>query len=116
MVITNEIEWRRVWGIHTAGLADAPAAPAVDFSRQVVLALLMGEQQGADRSIEIAQIVRGPHETLAYFTLDGGAMQQSAVTSPATSQPFHFAVIERPASPLRFANSYGASCFTCVVP
>ncbi len=70
MVITDEAEWRRVWGIHTLGLPEAPAVPNIDFSRQVVVALLVGEQTTANHSIEIAQIVRGPSEYYVFFMQD----------------------------------------------
>lgn len=112
LVITTAAEWQRVWAVHAAGRTPAPALPAVDFSRQVVLALLAGNTTAAGATAEVAQIVRGPSEMLVYYSVnrDGGSKLAGGA---AATQPYHFAVIDRPSTPLRFVDAFHSVCTTC---
>ncbi len=113
MSVTDEAEWRRVWGVHTQGLLDAPALPKVDFSRQSVIALLAGTQPTA-KTIQVAQIVRDAREAVVFFLLadDEITWGQQAVSGP--SQPFHFAVVNKLETPVRFVDALlGDDCRKC---
>lgn len=102
--ITDEVEWRRVWGVHTQGLADAPRLPQVDFTKQSVIALLAGVQPTA-KTIQVAQIVRDAREAVVFFLLadEETTWGQPSVIGP--SQPFHFAVVDKVATPVRFVDA-----------
>ena len=124
LLISEEKEWQRVWGIHARGThaqesATEPAAksamPAIDWSRQAIVALLMGEVNGASSttSIEIAQVVHTPLDTVVFYRETRPA-QESAADS-ARVQPVHFALIDKPSTPLRFVNLSAPDCATCVL-
>lgn len=143
--ISDETEWKRVWGVHTQGsnvsgvsersanvpgaklqdisaksatapkalvAATVPPLPKVDFSRQTVIAVLSGERRDG-KSLQIAQIVRSPHETVAYYLLS----DEKGLFAPAvgeTTQPFHFVVIDTPTAPLKFVDVFSSSnCNKC---
>ncbi|MBV9470084.1 MAG: hypothetical protein JO316_03550 [Abitibacteriaceae bacterium] len=114
MVITKDAEWRRVWHVHTQGMINPPALPVVDFSRQVVLVLLNGKSLSPDTSLEVAQVVTGPQETLVYYYLNGDdSTQRTRLKAARATQPFHFAAIDKPTTPIRFVNALSATCSNC---
>jgi hypothetical protein len=103
--ISDEAEWKRVWGVHTQALNDAPKMPQVDFSRQTVLAILSGERRDG-KSLKIAQIVSGPADTVVYFwATEDEAWTNSVVPTADKTEPFHFAVIDKAPTPLRFVDA-----------
>ncbi|HEX8234750.1 MAG TPA: hypothetical protein VF600_02245 [Abditibacteriaceae bacterium] len=124
LLIRDEKEWQRVWGIHAlsmnaGGIATQPesqvALPAIDWSRQAVVALLMGEVSGtADTtSIEIVQVVHTPYDTVIFYRET--RPEEAAKTNAIRVQPVHFALIDKPATPLRFVNLSAPDCATCVL-
>lgn len=104
MLISDETELRRVWGIHTAGDVNAPKVPHVDFSKQSVVALLAGTQPTA-KTIQVAQIVRDTREAVIFYLVadQETTWGQQAVSGP--SQPFHFAVVDKIDVPVRFVDA-----------
>jgi hypothetical protein len=58
LIIRDEIEWRKVWGLATADYVSPPKLPEVDFSRYTVIAVF--QAQGiAPSAIRIEGITRG---------------------------------------------------------
>ena len=104
MFITDEPEWRRVWGVHSQGTVDASKLPRVDFSKQSVIALLAGTLPTA-KSIQVAQIVRDAREAVVFYLVadEETAWGKQAASGP--SQPFHFAVIDKLDTPVRFVDA-----------
>jgi hypothetical protein len=132
MLITDEREWQRVWGVHTKPATETPQLPSIDWSRQAVLSLLMGRVSGdaasgnnssTAPSIELVQVVHTPLDTVVYFREARPAAQNEAVAKTTTdgktatpnAQPFHFALIDKPSTPLRFVNLSAERCDTCVL-
>lgn len=117
MVIAKDAEWRRVWRVHTQGMINPPPLPIVDFSRQVVLVLLNGKSLSSNISLEVAQVVVGPQETLVYYRLNGDDAPKSGSSRVAVpTHPFHFAAIDKPMTPIRFVSALGATCSDCGKP
>lgn len=112
MLVTTDKEWKRVWTLHTSKLASKPSLPDVDWSRQAVVVLLGGE--GRDASISINQIVRAPTGIVVFFDnmrRDGDSKSRKG----GDTRSFHFALIEKPRSPLRFQDLSNPECATCVL-
>ncbi len=114
MLVTTDKEWKRVWTLHTSKLASkpSPSPPDVDWSRQAVVVLLGGE--GRDASISINQIVRAPTGIVVFFDnmrKDGDSKSRKT----GETRSFHFALIEKPRSPLRFQDLSNPECATCVL-
>jgi hypothetical protein len=114
MLISDEREWQRVWGLH-ATAAEKAELPAIDWSRQAVVVLLMGQVSGdasTAPAITLHQVVHTPHDTVVYFQEAPATKTKTA--APAV-QPFHFALIDKPVTPLRFVNLSAERCDTCVL-
>ena len=46
LLIADAQEWHRLWRLHTSILANPPAAPDVDFNREMILAYFTDDQPG----------------------------------------------------------------------
>jgi hypothetical protein len=111
--INDETEWKRVWGVHTKVMNDAPSLPKVDFARQSVIAVLSGERSDG-KSLQIAQIVRAPRETIVYFWLTDDAWRDTLTDKNAPAQPYLFVAIDKSDAPLRFVDALrDTSCTKC---
>lgn len=108
LIITDEKEWQRVWVLHTSIQKIKFSPPPVDFTKQAVVALMLGEQP-AGASIETVQILNGRADTTIYYSVQRGQKGGAGV-----GQPFHFAMIDKPVGPVRFA-SVSEECAACVV-
>lgn len=117
LLISDEKEWQRVWGIHAQGVGakENSALPTIDWSRQAVVALLMGEVRASPNttSTEIAQVVHTPLDTVVFYRETRPAPE--AENSSARVQPVHFALIDKPVTALRFVNLSTPDCATCVL-
>jgi hypothetical protein len=107
-----------VWGIHLQGVRAKQNAslPDIDWARQVIVALLMGEVTGAatqTTSIAISQIVHTPLDTVVFYRET--RPKQEATANSTRVQPVHFALLDRPATPVRFVNLSVPDCATCVL-
>ena len=116
--INDATEWQRVWGVHTSGIADAQSLPKVDFSRQTVIAVLSGERNDG-KSLQIAQIVRGPQEAMVYFSTSDEkswldvAEVQTKVDEHKSVQPYVFVAVDKITTPVRFMDVFAAqNCST----
>jgi hypothetical protein len=114
MPVADESEWKRVWGVHTSIDSDAPEMPKVNFEKQTVLALLAGKQ-ATTKNIQVAQIVRGPRETVVFYLINEEEPEWGQPLTVGPSQPFHFAVVDKISGPIRFVDALraDADCRTC---
>jgi hypothetical protein len=87
LVLRDRAAWEGAWGrLHRGG--GAPAAPAVDFAREMVLVVALGERPsgGYDVAIDaVAPDVAGGGATVRYTAREPGegCMSTQALTSPA---------------------------------
>src|SRR5262245_58513804 len=88
-VVRTAEEWQKLWQEHTAGIQPRPALPKVDFNREMVLAVFMGEQQTGGYSIEIAAVKPGERELTAQVRRT--SPPAGAITAQVITHPFYFA-------------------------
>lgn len=113
MTIENEAEWHRVWKLHSNSDAEPQK---VDFERQSVVALLAGSQPN-QKLIEISEIVASPRETVIFYVLADQDLSWERALAAGGSQPFHFALIDKPKLPVRFVDALvgDTRCSKCPV-
>lgn len=87
VLVTDEAAWKAQWQQMSATQVPAPAAPALDFSQQAVLAVYMGEQRTGGYAIEITgvELTNGKLRVTVRQTRPG----QGAMVTQALTQPFH---------------------------
>jgi len=93
IVVRSQNEWTALWSRHMRAPSAPPPPPSVDFSRDMVVALFMGERPTGGYAIEVTQIERTDAGlSIRYRTRhpDPSAMQTQALT-----QPFHLIKLAR---------------------
>ncbi len=57
VVVRTGAEWQALWRRHTAALAEVPAPPRVDFTREMVIAVFAGQVEASTR-VSIIRVAR----------------------------------------------------------
>lgn len=100
VVIRSRDDWVAFWGRHTRTQAGPPALPSVDFSREMIAALFMGERGTGGYEIEITRVERAGSGLAVHYRSRGptpGAMLTQTLT-----QPFHLIKLPRDDGPVTF--------------
>ena len=112
LLITNKKDWNEFW-VSFCRLVPRPEAPAIDFRKQIVLAVFMGQQRSGGYSIEVSSVELAEDRLIASVKRS----KSSGMTTMALTQPFHIVSIPRkrglqlvvqPAQPEQPSQSMGA--------
>jgi hypothetical protein len=100
-VVRTPAEWTALWAKATRNQSPAPPAPAVDFSRYMVLVVAMGSRPTTGYTVSIDRVA----------DVDGGRVVEATLTSPvhcvtgqAFTAPFAAVVAPLTALPVHFVN------------
>jgi hypothetical protein len=91
MVIRDQEQWKALWQKHTAIDTAPPPLPAVDFSKEIVAAVFLGEKATGGYNIEITRVIRTGRSIVVSFREQ--SPPPGAITTQAFTQPFHLARI-----------------------
>jgi len=100
IVIRSRDAWAAVWGRHTRAQVQPPSAPPVDFSRDMVVGIFMGQRGTGGYEIEITRVERADSQLRVYQRSrdpEPGAMVIQMLT-----QPYHVIKLPRHDGPLVF--------------
>lgn len=92
-VIKTEGEWEKLWKRHGAIRVPPEPAPAVDFEKEMVVAVFMGQKSTGGYAIEIKRI-----ETTALrlrIIVERKEPGPDAIVTQALTAPFHFVAVGR---------------------
>lgn len=92
-IITTAAEWQAFWRQHAAVLVPAPAPPAVDFSREAVLVVSLGEKRTGGYSVEVTGVRREGDRLVVRAKVR--APGPGAIVTMALTQPYHMVRIPR---------------------
>jgi hypothetical protein len=100
LVIVNENQWKTLWGkVHSLQLPQ-PQLPKIDFDKEMVIAVFMGEQKSGGYAIEIKEIIKSEEEITV--VLEKREPPPGSIQTLALSQPYHIAVIKKFSLPVTF--------------
>lgn len=101
-VIRDPEAWERAWREIHARRTPAAALPAVDFSRQMLLLVALGERPDGCHDVEIAGVERAGDalRVTAHEIVPG----PGCICTMALVQPVHVVGVERAAGEVRFAK------------
>jgi hypothetical protein len=105
VVVRTRDDWAALWGRHMQ--IQAPEAPPVDFSRDMVVALFMGERPTGGYRIEITRVERTDSGLSVHYRSQ--APDPETMVSQALTQPFHLVAIARDDSSVVFVAEMPAS-------
>lgn len=97
LAIRSEAEWRRLWQEHRPSGSEPPP---VDFGRQMVAAIFMGQQSTSGYSIRVTAVEwDGAGVTVVYAT---HTPPRGAMVAQVLTQPFEMIRIDRIGTPIQF--------------
>lgn len=99
-VIGGAEEWKVLWASRSSAIPSPPPPPPINFSREMVIAVSMGEQRTGGHSIEIQKIEEGRYG-LEVLVSEAFPPPGALVTQVLT-QPYHIIKVERRELPVRF--------------
>jgi len=85
LVVTQPEAWARLWAEHCARGAVSQPAPAIDFAKEMVVVLTLGQKPTGGYGIEITRVaIEGNRLKVSYRATSppAGAMVTQALTSP----------------------------------
>jgi len=93
LVIKSEDQWREVWKkIHHLQLP-TPELLVVDFEKEMVIAVFMGERKSGGYEIEIKKIVEREKEFIV--EVEEREPPPESMQTQAFTQPYHLIVIQK---------------------
>ena len=105
IVVRASRDWLLVWARHARAVG-AVAAPPVDFSREMVVGVFMGERETGGYQIEVIEVERTASGLRVHYRTR--SPEPGALLTQALTQPFHLIRLARDESPLTFAREGGA--------
>jgi hypothetical protein len=99
-VVRTQAEWERLWAQMRAGAVPVPAAPKIDWQKEMVLALFMGERPTGGYGVAIRSVTYGEKEVVVQY--EETSPPPDAITIQVLTQPHAVAVVRRTDLPVRF--------------
>ena len=92
-VIRAEGDWEKLWKRHGALRVPPEPAPAVDFEKEMVVAVLMGQKPTGGHAVEIKRIEATASRLR--ITVERNEPGPDAIVTQALTAPFHFVAVRR---------------------
>jgi hypothetical protein len=102
-VVKDADTWATLWAAANGNLVPVPAAPAIDFTKKMVIAVSSGTQPSLCYGIGIDRIRTGPDGLTVEYTKRQPA--EGAMCAQALAAPTQFVVLDRSDLPVQFANT-----------
>ena len=103
-IIRSADEWEKLWRQHGSARAGAAApAPAVDFSKEMVIVATLGTRPTGGYAIEIVRVVAAD-KTLKVF-VNQTSPPPGAMAIQALTAPFHYVAVPRSDLKAEFVNA-----------
>jgi protease stability complex PrcB-like protein len=92
IAICSQSEWQKLWRQHTSTSTVPAPLPVVDFDKEIVVAVFLGEKPSGGYGVEIssAEVVGS---SLTVFVKETSP-KPGAIVTQAINQPFHIVRIE----------------------
>jgi PrcB C-terminal len=92
-VIRNQDEWKALWKRHSSTDTNPSPAPIVDFNREMVVGIFLGEKRTGGYEVEIVRTEQ--RDSLLYFYYREKSPPPGAMVTQALTQPFHLVKIAK---------------------
>jgi hypothetical protein len=103
VVIRDQAAWQKLWSAHVANLGQAPAAPMIDFSRQMVVGVFAGENKlGCGSDFGIAGITAQDGKVVVDY--EERVFPRPEICLTMVNEPMQLALVDLAASPVEFVK------------
>lgn len=99
-VITDNATWEKTWKKVHANRSPQPKLPAVDFEKQAVLAVFLGEKFTGGYGIHIASVKE--EDKVVTVAVKTTSPPKGGITTQALTQPYELLVIAKSTKPVKF--------------
>jgi hypothetical protein len=99
-VVTSDKEWEQFWKQHSSITSPSPAAPKVDFAKQVVVVVMTGEKMTGGYTVEVTRIELKKETATVHYKET--KPKETNFTIQVLTQPFHFVRMDRPKGQVKF--------------
>jgi superfamily I DNA and RNA helicase len=96
-VTRNQTEWATLWQRHIATETNPLAPPVVDFNKEFVIAIFLGEKPTGGYAVEMTFIERKDRDLVVSYKEFQPA--PGAMTTQALTQPFHMVRVAKNGEP-----------------
>jgi hypothetical protein len=93
LVITNQPAWQQFWAKHNVTVKSVEKAPPVDFEKEMVVAITMGQQRTGGYRIEITTVEAQPDKLIIAYKRY--APPPDGINLQVITSPFHFVAIPK---------------------
>lgn len=93
LVARDEEQWRELWGQHAARQLPPSAAPSVDFSKEMVVCVCLGNRPTAGWSLEVERATR--EDGALWLDVREKAPAPDALVAQMVTNPFEMVVLPR---------------------
>ncbi len=102
MVITDPKDWAELWKRVHRGKIPIPEVPTIDFNKNMVLAVFMGQKPTSGYAIQITEISRTNGEVVV--KVKEVTPPKGAILLQVLTQPFHIVVVPKVEAQVRFVK------------
>jgi hypothetical protein len=95
LTIKTEKDWKDLWQAHTAITTPPKPLPAVDFEKEMIVAVFGGEKPSGGHGIEILKIEEDSVQREARATFRETKPPAGAMVTGALTQPYHIAKLKK---------------------
>ncbi|HMO63654.1 MAG TPA: protease complex subunit PrcB family protein [Verrucomicrobiota bacterium] len=99
-VFRADVEWYAFWPEHAVGLERGGAPPAVDFAREMVVAVTLGTRPTGGHAVSVVGIGAGRNRIVVQ--VEEFAPRTGALVTTAETAPYHFIALPRSQATVRF--------------
>lgn len=100
LVIRTEEQWQALWDRHAATILPKPRPPKVDFTKEMVIAVFLGEQPTGGFSVTITQVEQ--RVDALRVVVEETAPPPDAMVTQAFSSPYHLVRLKTTDLPIDF--------------
>ena len=93
IVIRNQDEWNAFWKRHSSTDTNPLPAPIIDFDREMVVGIFLGEKSTGGYEVEIVRAERSDSSLYFYYRKKSPAA--GAMVTQALTQPFHLVKVAK---------------------
>jgi PrcB C-terminal len=93
LVVRNQAEWDALWKRHVSIETNPPPAPAIDFNKQIVVAVFLGEKPTGGYDVEIIRAEQTDGALVIHYREKNPP--PGGIVIQALTQPFHIIRVAR---------------------
>ena len=93
IAVRNQDEWNAIWKRHSFIDRNPPPAPSIDFNREMVVGIFLGEKRTGGYEVEIVRAER--RDSSLYFYYREKSPVAGAIVTQVLTQPFHLVKVAK---------------------